>query len=154
MKCYVSFGLFLSITVTVQSQCESLSFVCLMNDFLYIVTVTWQGETVTGPLLIYHSEIQQIVNNNSLTCSHPTGPVAWYIAIRNIKLTTQSSGTFINVITNDGRQAQLMRGIDRQESQFDGLWTCRLNGATGAGAFHVGIYDDIPSTGKIPLFPG
>ena len=116
--------------------------------------MTWQGVPVTGPLLIYHSEIQQTVSN-SLTCSHPTGPVAWYLAVGNIKLTTGSSGTFINVITNGGRQAQLRRGTDdRPESSFDGLWTCRLNGATGVGAIHVGIYDDTPSTGKITPFPG
>ena len=108
---------------------------------------------MTGPLLIYHSEIQQNVSNNSLTCRHPTGPVAWYLAIRNTKLTNMSSGTFINVITNDGRQAQIMHGTnDRDESSFDGLWTCRLNNATGAGAFHVGIYDDTTNTtGKITL---
>ena len=161
MKCYVAFGLFLSITVTVQSQCESFSFVCLhgrckmLIHFLYIVTVTWQGVPVTGPLLIFHSEIQQTVNSNSLTCSHPTGPVAWYLAIRNIKLTTDVNiGTFINVIS-DGRQAQLRRGFnDKPESEFDGLWTCRLNGETGAGAFHVGIYyDDTTPTGKITPFP-
>ena len=35
---------------------------------------------------------------------------------------------------------------------LDGLWTCRLNGAAGAGAFHVGVYDDSPSTSsKIAL---
>ena len=114
--------------------------------------MTWQGETVTGPLLIFHSEIQQTVNSNSLTCRHPTGPVAWYLAVRNTRLTTEPSATFINAISNDGRQAQLRRGAnDRQESQFDGLWTCRLNGATGAGAFHVGIYDDTPPTSKITL---
>ena len=130
---------------------------CIFIHFLYIVTVTWQEEIVTGPLLIFHSEIQQTVSSNSLTCNHPTGPVAWYLTT-GIRLTTQSSGTFMNAITdiinsNGGRQAQLRRGtIDRQESQFDGLWTCRLNGATGAGAFHVGIYDDTPSTGKISLF--
>ena len=118
------------------------------------MTVTWQGVPITGPLLIYHSEIQQTVNSNSLTCSHPTGPVAWYLAVRNIKLTTRSFGTFINLISNDGRQAQLRRGFnDRPESEFDGLWTCRLNGETGAGAFHVGIYDDTPPTGKITPFP-
>ena len=123
-----------------------------MYNILCIVTVTWQGETVTGPLLIYHSEINQTVNNNSLTCSHTTGPVAWYLAVRNTRLTTQSSGTFINVITNGGRQAQIMRGAnDGEEPQFDGLWTCRLNNATGAGAFHVGIYDDTPNTSKITL---
>ena len=113
------------------------------------MTVTWQGVPVTGPLLIYHSEIQQTVNSNSLTCSHPTGPIAWYIATGNTRLTTQSFGTFINVITNGGRQAQIIRGThDKSESEFDGLWTCRLDGATGAGAFHVGIYDDTPTTGK------
>ena len=119
-----------------------------------IVTVTWQGETVTGPLLIYHSDIQQMVDSGSLNCSHPTGPVAWYLAVRNIKLTTASSGTFINVISSDGRQAQIRRGTnDRDEREFDGLWTCRLNGATGAGAFHVGIYDDTPSTSSKITFP-
>ena len=116
------------------------------------MTVTWQGVPVTSPLLIFHSEIQQTVSSNSLTCSHPTGPVAWYLAIRNIELTTNANiGTFLNIINNDGRQAQLRRGVvNRQESEFDGLWTCRLNGATGAGAFHVGVYDDTPTTGKIP----
>ena len=104
---------------------------------------------MTGPLLIFHSEIQQTVNSSSLTCRHPTGPVAWYLAIDNTILTTRSYATFINVITNDGRQAQIRHGTDRNESQFDGLWTCRLNGATGAGAFHVGIYDNTPPTGKI-----
>ena len=91
------------------------------------------------------------VSSNSLTCSHPTGPIAWYFTT-GTRLTTASFGTFINVITNGGRQAQLMRGTnDREESQFDGLWTCRLNSATGAGAFHVGIYDDTPTTSKITL---
>ena len=120
------------------------------------MTVTWQGETVTGPLLIYHSEIQQTVTSSSLTCSHPTGPVAWYLTVRDIRLTTQSSGTVINVITNGERQAQIMRGTRNggDESEFDGLWTCRLNHASGAGAFHVGIYDDTPLTGKITFFPG
>ena len=39
MKCYVAFGLFLSITVTVQSQCESFSFVCLLNVNTYSLLV-------------------------------------------------------------------------------------------------------------------
>ena len=121
----------------------------------YIVTVTWQGETVTGPLLVYHSEIQQTVNSNSLTCRHPTGPVAWYLAVRDTRLTNFSNGTFINVISNDKRQAQIIRGAqNRNETEFDGLWTCRLNGTTGAGTFHVGIYDDTPTTSKITPFPG
>ena len=106
MKCYVLFGLFLSITVTVQSQCESLSFGCLVDVntyFLYIVTVTWQRETVTGLLMIFHSEIEQTVNSNSLTCRHPTGPVAWYLAVRNTRLTTgHPHATFLNIITKTG----------------------------------------------------
>ena len=39
MKCYVLFGLFLSITVTVQSQCESLSFGCLVDVNTYSLLV-------------------------------------------------------------------------------------------------------------------
>ena len=113
--------------------------------------MTWQGVPVTGPLLIFHSEIQQTVSSNSLTCIHPTGPVAWYLAVRNTRLTTESSGAFINVIINGGRRAQIMRGTcdGGDETSFDGLWTCRLNGAPGAGAFHVGIYDDTPTTSRI-----
>ena len=80
------------------------------------MTVTWQGETVTGPLLIYHSEINQTVTSNRLTCSHPIGPVAWYLT-SGTRLTTEPSATFINVISNDGRQAQIRHGAnDRQES--------------------------------------
>ena len=109
---------------------------------------------MTGPLMIFHSEIKQTVNSNSLTCRHLTGPVAWYLT-SGPRLTTGSTGTFINVISSNGRQAQLRRGTnDRDESVFDGLWTCRLNGVADAGAFHVGIYDDTPSTGKITPFPG
>ena len=112
------------------------------------MTVIWQGVPVTGPLLIYHSEIQQTVNNSSLTCRHPTGPVAWYLANGNIL--HNSGGTFNNKITNGGRQAQIMRGRDGgDERDLDGLWTCRLNHVAGARAFHVGIYDDNPPTGKI-----
>ena len=112
------------------------------------MTVTWQGVPVTGPLLIYHSEIQQTVNSNSLTCSHPTGPVAWYLP--NGDRLRYSGGTFNNIITNGGRQAQLMCGPNNDDRGLDGLWTCRLNGATDGT--DVGIYDDSPSTSsKIAL---
>ena len=114
------------------------------------MTVTWQGVPVTGPLLIYHSEIQQTVNSNSLTCRHPTGPVAWYLS--NGDRLRDSGGTFNNRITNGGRQAQIMRGTPNQDERYlDGLWTCRLNCTTVAEAFRVGVYDDTPSTSKIAL---
>ena len=104
---------------------------------------------MTGPLMIYHSEIEQTVSNNSLTCRHPNGPVAWYLT-NGIHRLIYYNGTFNNMITDGRRQAQIRRGtIDKNESSFDGLWTCRLNGASGTGAFHVGIYDDTPITGKI-----
>ena len=114
---------------------------------------------MTSPLLIYHSEIPDTANDsNGLICSHPTRTdVAWHLANGDILL--NSGGTFNNIITNGGRQAQIVRGTrNRDEREFDGLWTCRLNGAAGAGAFHVGVYDDSPSTSsKINLnlsFPG
>ena len=120
------------------------------------MTVTWQEETVTGPLLIYHSEIPDAVNDsNGLICSHQTRTgIAWHLT-RGAPL-VNSGGTFNNIITNGGRQAQIMRGTHDggDETGFDGLWTCRLNGATGTEAFHVGIYDDTPTTSKIYLlFP-
>ena len=39
MKCYIAFVMFLSITVTVQSQCESFSFVCLVDLNTYSLLV-------------------------------------------------------------------------------------------------------------------
>ena len=116
------------------------------------MTVTWQGDPVTGPLMIYHSEIPDTANGNGLICSHPTRTdVAWHIA--NGGRLIESGGTFNNIITNGGRQAQIMRGtLNQDERFFDGLWTCRLNGAAGAGAFHVGVYDDSPTSSKI-AFP-
>ena len=106
---------------------------------------------MTGPLLIYHSEIPDTATDNGLICSHPTRTdVAWHLT-NGVRL-IQSGGTFNNRITNEGRLAQLMRSThNRDESSFDGLWTCRLNGGTGAVAFHVGIYDDTPTTGKFNL---
>ena len=129
----------------------------MIMHILCTVNVTWLGETVTGPLMILHNEIQREISINSLTCRHPNGPVAWYLAIENIKLTTETSiGTFINIISDDKRQAQILRGTTNggDETRFDGLWTCRLNGMTSTGAFYVGIYDNNPSTGKIIPFPG
>ena len=108
---------------------------------------------MTGPLLIYHSEIPDTANDsNGLVCRHPNRTdVAWYLAKGRRLL--ESGGTFNNRITNGGRQAQIIRGPPNlDETRFDGLWTCRLNGTTGAGAFHVGIYDDTPPTSKI-FFP-
>ena len=107
---------------------------------------------MTGPLLIFHSEIPNTDNDSGLICSHPTRTdVAWHIA--NGGRLNESGGTFNNIISNGGRQAQIRRGTpNRDERSLDGLWTCRLNGAAGAGAFHVGVYDDSPSTSsKIAL---
>ena len=64
------------------------------------MTVTWQGVPVTGLLQKFHSEIQQTVNSSSLTCSHPIGSVAWYLAIGNTRLTTQSFGTYRYTVSN------------------------------------------------------
>ena len=110
------------------------------------MTVTWQGVPVTGPLLIYHSEIPDTANDNGLICSHPTRTdVAWHLPHGDILC--NSGGTFNNIITNGGSKAQVRHdAYNLDERSFDGLWTCRLNGATGAEAFHV---DDTPSTGKI-----
>ena len=106
---------------------------------------------MTRPLLIYHSEIPDTVTDNGLICSHPTRTdVAWHLT-NGVRL-IQSGGTFNNIMSNGGRQAQIRRGtFNRDEASLDGLWTCRLNGGTGAGAFHVGIYDDTPTTGKFNL---
>ena len=118
---------------------------------LCIVTVTRQGKPVTGPLLVFHSEIPRTTSDDSLICSHPTRTdVAWHLPNGNILLDPSKGGTFNNVISGGRRQAEIRRGTPNNDDRgLDGLWTCRLNGAAGAGAFPVGIYDDSPTSSKI-----
>ena len=108
--------------------------------FFHIVSVRWNGTTITGPVLIYHDEIPLAVGtSNSLICrsSANTG-VAWHLMDGT---TVRAVGVFNQAISSSGMTSQLQHSRDNDESTagHNGLWSCRLNG-NAESAIPVGLY--------------
>ena len=114
--------------------------------------MTWNGTTITGPVLIYQDEI--ISNNRALTdppldgtliCSHETqAQVGWHFADAQA-LSTNPNFNFRQRRTGTTATPSVSRLTTNQEDQplenaiANGLWTCRLD-ADFNSAFPVGIY--------------
>ena len=131
------------------------------------MSVTWNGTTVTGPVLIYTDEIildsrktTEIGNPNrpgALICrSQERNRVSWHF----------TDGTFVNTAPTSNttfKQIRAVRGrltprisrlslkILRADPGFNGIWHCRLNAtgirdnhpinpATFESQINVGIY--------------
>ena len=129
-----------SYSIVVLSQLE-------FTDFSFIVTLTWGGNLVTGPILIYHDELRHDGNDNpmlgddldspgALTCRSHTRPrVFWRNTAGNTIPATDEPGGLndINVIQNGLTDvpsiARLSRGTTTSPTGnlFDGLLLCRLN---------------------------
>ena len=126
-----------------------------------LVTVTWNGTLVTGPILIYHDEVRLDGNDNpmlgdvdgpgALVCRSQTRPLAhWRNTDRAI---VQETGGDINQIQTDEQAtpsfARLSRGTTNTPENFDGLLTCRVNTmGDGADTFYnlnyIGFYNRLP----------
>ena len=129
------------------------------------VTLTWEGNLVTGPILIYHDELKFDGNDNpilgdidgpgALTCRSQTRPrVFWRnTAGYTIPATDETGGlNDINVIRNGPNDVpsitRLSRGTTTSpaDNQFDGLLLCRLNvegdaADVNANFRYVGLYN-------------
>ena len=103
------------------------------------MTVTWEGNLVTGPILIYHDELRLDGNDNpmlgdldgpgALVCRSQTRPLAQW---RNTdRALVQETGGDINQIRTDEQTtpsfARLSRGTTNTPEDFDGLVICRVN---------------------------
>ena len=131
------------------------------------MSVTWNGTTITGPVLIYLDEIlvddhttTAIGNPNrpgALICrSEDTARVSWHYTdgIFVDTAPTSSTSTFKQIRTGEGVIPSVSRlslnreGVVRTDPRTNGLWHCRLNamgvresqGSTYDEQINVGIY--------------
>ena len=127
----------------------------------YAVSVTWNGSTITGPVLIYLDEI--LVDSHTTTdIGDPNRPgalicrsedratVSWHFTdgILVTVAPTPSSTTFKQVKSGTGvipgvsRLSLNRENIDRTDNRTNGLWHCRLNtGSTYDEQVDVGIFN-------------
>lgn len=116
---------------------------------MHAVSVSRNGSTVTGPVLIYRSEIASILVaandvDNGLTCRSTTGQsVAWYLTDGAVVGSIISFFTMIRtgsgVTPSISRLLRSFTIFSMPDDTSSGLITCRLNGAE-EGAISVGIY--------------
>ena len=123
------------------------------------MSVTWNGRTITGPVLIYLDEILVDSYNTTaigdpdrqgaLICrSEDRAGVNWLFTDNKIVSTapTNSFTTFKQIRTSEGvipsisrfslNKENFVEGINRT----NGLWHCRLNAMGQVEQIHVGIY--------------
>ncbi len=104
--------------------------------------MTWNGTTITGPVLIYSDEIPVDMNANTIDQNRPgalicrsedRARVSWHFTT-GIIVGTFTSDTFKQIRTQDeiASISQLLLNRENIEinNHFNGVWHCRLN-ATG-----------------------
>ena len=119
--------------------------------FHFIVTVTWNGTSITGPVLIYQDEL--VVDNRASPTATPTRDgtlictsrdqhsVNWHVPDR----VSSATDDFRQIRTESGvtpsvsRLSALREDVSRDDDVTNGLWTCRLNEEFST-SIPVGIY--------------
>ena len=127
---------------------------------MFVVTVTWNGTNITGPVLIFQDELVRDDRTNvlatpmdgTLICrSENQAQVGWHYAPRS----NDANGALLSTMstTNHFRQRRTSSSATPSVSRFtanrpnealtsveaNGLWSCRLNGGITT-AVPVGIY--------------
>ena len=118
------------------------------------MTVTWNGTTITGPVLIFQDElvrddrtdVSATPMDGTVICrSENQAQVGWQFANGHIVSTTSTSNHFRQRRTGSSTTPSVSRLTTNRpdealtDAAANGLWTCRLNGA-GSTAVPVGIY--------------
>ena len=121
---------------------------------MYTVTVTWNGITITGPVLIFQDELVRDDRTNvlatpvdgTLICrSENQAQVGWHLANGNIVQGSTTNDHFRQRRTSSSATPSVSRLTTNRPDEAltsaaaNGLWTCRLNGASST-AVPVGIY--------------
>ena len=123
--------------------------------YFYIVTVTWNGTTITGPVLIYQDELIADDRDNvetdpplngTLICRHETqAQVGWHFANGQALTSSRTDFHFRQRRTGTSATPSVSRLTTNQPDDplenviANGLWTCRLDGDSN-DAIPVGIY--------------
>ena len=121
---------------------------------MYTVTVTWNGITITGPVLIFQDELVRDDRTNVLATpldgtvicrSENQAQVGWHLANGNIVQGSTTNNHFRQRRTSSSATPSVSRLTTSRPDEAltsaaaNGLWTCRLN--TGSStAVPVGIY--------------
>ena len=121
---------------------------------MFAVTVTWNGTTITGPVLIFQDELVRDDCTNVLATpldgtvicrSENQAQVGWHSAIGVFESPTSTTNHFRQRRTSSSATPSVSRlttntPIEANTSAAaNGLWTCRLNGGIST-AVPVGIY--------------
>ena len=114
--------------------------------------MTWNGTTITGPVLIYQDEIIPDDRDNvspldgTLICRHETqAQVGWHFANGQALTSSRTDLHFRQRRTGTSATPSVSRLTNNQPEDplenviANGLWTCRLDGDSNA-AIPVGIY--------------
>ena len=113
------------------------------------VSVTWNGTTITGPMLIYSDELP--VNDTATTIGDPNRPgalicrsedrvrVNWHYTrgniVRSVIYSDTLSDTYKQIRTGEGATPSLSQLLLNKENtevineDLNGIWHCRLNAA-------------------------
>ena len=118
------------------------------------MTVTWNGTTISGPVLIYQDELVVDTRttvtgtpiNGTLECRSNQATVGWHLANGQEVSFSMSSDirqirTSIGVTPSASRLTANKEDLRRADSLVNGLWTCRMNGNYNTPIpIAVGIY--------------
>ena len=118
------------------------------------VTVTWNGTTITGPVLIFQDELVRDDHTNVLAtpwdgtviCRSENLPqIGWHFASGALVHTSSTTNHFRQRRTSSSATPSVSRLTTNRpdealtDAAANGLWTCRLNGGIST-AVPVGIY--------------
>ena len=121
---------------------------------VYIVTVTWNGTTITGPVLIFQDELVIDDRTNVLATprdgtvmcrSENQAVVGWHFASGSFVSTSSTTSHSRQRRTSSSATPSVSRLTTNRPDEAltsaaaNGLWTCRLNGGFST-AVPVGIY--------------
>ena len=121
---------------------------------MFTVTVTWNGTTITGPVLIFQDELVRDDRTNVLATpmdgtvicrSENQAQVGWHFASGALISTGSTTNHFRQRRTSSSATPSVSRLTTNTPDEAltsataNGLWTCRLNAVIGT-AVPVGIY--------------
>ena len=126
----------------------------IMMECTFTVTVTWNGTTITSPVLIFQDELVRDDRTNDLATprdgtvicrSENQAQVGWHFASGPLISTSSTTNHFRQRRTSTSATPSVSRLTTNKPDEAltsaaaNGLWTCRLNGGLGT-AVPVGIY--------------
>ena len=121
---------------------------------MFSVTVTWNGTTITGPVLIFQDELVRddrtnvlaVPRDGTVICrSENQAHVGWHFASGTLASISSTTNHFRQRRTSSSATPSVSRLTTNRpdeahtDAAANGLWSCRLNGGFSTSV-PVGIY--------------